>query len=133
MVAARWSSGGSASASISATGMPFLTKASAITAPTGPAPTTITRSSRCITRSRWWQHTLKACSSALEAGGALGVFPPPLAGEGEGGGMHKDSRGSPPPQPSPASGGGRRPSWLLAISTTARHHHHTLEISNIEG
>src|SRR5262249_2498861 len=30
---------------MSVTGMPFLTNASAVTAPTGPAPTTITRSS----------------------------------------------------------------------------------------
>src|SRR5262245_55333677 len=57
MVAARWSSGGFASASMSVTGMPFLTKASAVTAPPGPAPTTITRSSRCIIRSRGSHYT----------------------------------------------------------------------------
>src|SRR5215831_1907220 len=52
MVAARWSSGGSASASMRVTGMPFLTKASALTAPTGPAPTTSTRSFSRIIRSK---------------------------------------------------------------------------------
>jgi len=35
------------------------------------------------------------------------LFPPPLAGEGKGGGLDygTDSRQEPPPQPSPASGG----------------------------
>ncbi len=47
-VAARWSSAASGSASSSVTGMPFLTSASVITAPTGPAPTTITRLSCCV-------------------------------------------------------------------------------------
>src|SRR5262249_57723340 len=37
--------------------MPFLTKASAVTAPTGPAPTTITRSACCIIRSRSSHYT----------------------------------------------------------------------------
>jgi hypothetical protein len=39
------------------TGMPFLTNASAVTAPTGPAPTTITRSSCCMTNSELPHYT----------------------------------------------------------------------------
>src|SRR5690242_10440408 len=42
---------------MSVTGMPFLTKASAVTAPTGPAPTTITRSSCRIIRSNVSHYT----------------------------------------------------------------------------
>src|SRR6266511_6448144 len=41
----------------------------------------------------------------------LGLLPPPLAGEGWGGGaLHGLSLCLPPPYPSPASGGGDRPS-----------------------
>src|SRR5262244_3129431 len=64
MVAARWSSGGSASASMSVTGMPFLTNASAVTAPTGPAPTTITRSSCRIIRSNASHYTREFAAAA---------------------------------------------------------------------
>jgi hypothetical protein len=49
--------GGSGSLSSSVTGMPCLINASVVTAPTGPAPTTITRSSCCMTNSKPPHHT----------------------------------------------------------------------------
>src|SRR5262249_30352055 len=55
--------------------------------------------------------------SLLEvASGNATSSPPPLAGEGQGGGDHMiEHFRLPSPHPSPASGGGRRPSLLLAL------------------
>src|SRR5262249_60508920 len=60
--------------------------------------------------------------SLLEvASGNATSSPPPLAGEGQGGGDHMiEHFRLPSPHPSPASGGGRRPSLLLALIPCAR-------------
>src|SRR5215471_350880 len=56
-VAARWSSAASDSCSSSVTGMPFRVSARPITAPTGPAPTTITGAGcRCTSHLRNLEH-----------------------------------------------------------------------------
>jgi hypothetical protein len=61
-----------------------------------------------------------ACALATQTERAAPASPPPLAGEGQGGGNHEDccelqtsmkiGARMPPPQPSPASGGGSAPS-----------------------
>src|SRR5262249_42413214 len=46
--------------------------------------------------------------TACDGTHAAPASPPPLAGEGQGGGTQRDSCWPPPPQPSPASGRGER-------------------------
>jgi hypothetical protein len=62
---------------------------------------------------------VSAHAADISASGKLGLLPPPLAGEGWGGGaLHGRSLCLPPPYPSPASGGGDAPSTRHEAAST---------------